>query len=202
MNGITSGKSIRRPTTGWMYKTLVNNGEKQKNYQNPQLVGPHQISGCHQQEIHPNFQLPSMELMLMATRNPVRENQLFPLFMTDFIHPTNHQQYGRGPGRWFPREKSSAAELSEAAEAFLAQHVAKAEGTKALETLCRFGREVWGRGGTAFFHGFLKRQDGAPKNQLQMGLNLSLEVRFLHPSESDLAFGHLEGMFHPIETNC
>ena len=92
LNGITSGKNIPRPTTGWMYKTFVNNGEKLPKYQ---LVGPRQISGSHQQEIHPNFQLPSMELLLMATRNPVRENQLFPLFMTIlYIQPTINSMGG------------------------------------------------------------------------------------------------------------
>ena len=94
-------------------------------------------------------------------------------------------------------EKSSAAELSEAAEAFLAQHVAKAEWTKALETLCRFGREVHVGWGTGFFHGFLNLQDGAPQKPVTNGVNLSLEVRFFAPLWNPFSFRPFRGDVSP-----
>ena len=58
-----------------------------------------------------------------------------------------------------------------------------------------------GEGRDWLFPWFSQPARWGPKKPDINGVDLSSEVRLLHPSESDLAFGHLEGMFHPIETN-
>ena len=181
-----------------------------KNYQNPQLVGPRRISGSHQQEIHPNFQLPSMELLLMATRNPVVVE--IPLFITDFstIQPVVglgisgcHQQYGRGPGSdGFHGKNLRPPNFKRGCRSLVGAACRQSWMDQSLGDLVSFWTPGVFGGGTGFFHGFLNLQDGPPKNQLQMGLNLSLEVRFCSPQLNPFAFSHLEEMFHPIETNC
>ena len=188
LNGITSGRNIPRPTTSWMYKTLVN----VKNCQNPQLVGPRQISGSRQQEIHQAWSYCWWQPEIRCEKTSCSHY----LWRILYIQPTINSMGGiRVDG--FHGKNLRPPNLSEAAEAFLAQHVAKAEWTKALETLCRFGREVHVGGGTGFFHGFLNLQDGAPKKPVINGVDLSSEVRFCSPQWNPFSFRPFRGDVSP-----